>query len=151
MIHLSWSNVLLITHILGLMFWMGGLFVYLFIVWPAVFAYQAGRFPRDLLGSIAIRTAPWIYFAMMIVLATAIIIAALSAISVPVGWVVMYFLALFLLIGNNVFGTLRSWPTMLFASDSEAKKTWNRFFVRMASSFVIGMTMVSNMLLFLLS
>ncbi len=58
MIHLSWSSVLLPTHILSLMFWMGGLFAYLCIVWPTVFAYEAGRFPRDLLGSIAIRTAP---------------------------------------------------------------------------------------------
>ena len=51
------------VHLVSLALWLGGLFGYVAIVWPAIMSEADGAFPRAILARIAMRTGPWIYLA----------------------------------------------------------------------------------------
>ena len=132
--------VLTYLHVLALSLWFGGLFGYVFIVWPAIMSEAGEEFPRGLLVGIAVRTAPWIYMAM----ATALL--SLAAIWVMGGgggtfWVVGYGVLLIALVANNVYGTMVAWPRMMFAPERAARKEWYWFRLRMTISLVVGLVL----------
>jgi uncharacterized membrane protein len=132
--------VLTYLHVLALSLWFGGLFGYVFIVWPAIMSEAGEEFPRDLLVGIAVRTAPWIYMAM----ATALL--SLAAIWVMGGgggtfWMAGYSVLLIALVANNVYGTRVAWPRMMFAPERAARKEWYWFRLRMTISLVVGLAL----------
>jgi len=132
--------VLTYLHVLALSLWFGGLFGYVFIVWPAIMSEAGEEFPRGLLVGIAVRTAPWIYMAM----ATALL--SLAAIWVMGGggrtfWMAGYGVLLIALVANNVYGTMVAWPRMMFAPERAARKEWYWFRLRMTISLVVGLVL----------
>lgn len=132
--------VLTYLHVLALSLWFGGLFGYVFIVWPAIISEAGEEFPRGLLVGIAVRTAPWIYMAM----ATALL--SLAAIWVMGGggrtfWMAGYGVLLIALVANNVYGTMVAWPRMMFAPERAARKEWYWFRLRMTISLVVGLAL----------
>ena len=127
-------------HVLSLSLWFGGLFGYVFMVWPAIMREAGEAFPRDLLAMIAIRTARWIYLAM----ATALL--SLAGIWMMDGWARASLLAgygvlLIALVANNVYGTLVAWPRIMFLPESLARHEWFWFRVRMTISLVVGLAL----------
>jgi uncharacterized membrane protein len=132
--------VLTYLHVVALSLWFGGLFGYVFIVWPTIMSEAGEEFPRALLVGIAVRTAPWIYMAM----ATALL--SLAAIWVMGGgagavWMAGYCVLLIALVANNVYGTIVAWPRMMFAPERAARKEWQWFRLRMTISLVIGLAL----------
>jgi hypothetical protein len=136
-------QVLTYTHVTALSLWMGGLFGYAVIVWPAIMSDASGRFPRALLATIAVRTAPWIYAAMVTALLTFAAISLIDTVPVQRFVSLMYGLLLIALIGNNVYGTVVAWPRMMLLPFEIARREWFWFRVRMGMALVVGIGLYS--------
>jgi uncharacterized membrane protein len=134
-------QLLICLHLISLGLWMGGLFGYLVIVWPAIIGEAAGRFPRSLLAVIAMRTAPWIYAAMGCALLTFATAWLSGALLVQRFWIGSYGFLLTTLVGNNVYGTVATWPRMMLLPSVGARQEWLWFRVRMGVSLGIGMAL----------
>ena len=145
-------NSMLFLHALSMIFWIGGLFAYLFIVWPSIFKVAQGRpFPREMLGMLAHRTGPWIYLAMVSALITAVVFVFSEAASTLDRWVIIgYLVVLCLLIANNTYGTLGGWARILWAPQDKVMKFWRNFYARMFISFVLGISLLAGQLMYML-
>ena len=133
-------RILLYIHLTALALWMGGLLGYLMIVWPAIMSDATARFPRALLASIAIRTAPWIYSAMLVALLT-FAAALFGGLEVKPPLAAGYGLILAGLIGNNVYGSVVAWPRMMLLPLEIAGREWLWFRVRMSAALVVGLAL----------
>jgi uncharacterized membrane protein len=127
-------------HVLSLSLWFGGLFGYVVIVWPAIMSEAGDEFPRDLLVRIAVRTAPWIYMAMVTALLTFVAIWVMDG-GAPDAWMAVYGVLLIALVANNVYGTRVAWPRIMFRPESAVRREWYWFRVRMTVSLAIGLTL----------
>ena len=134
-------QVLMYAHLTALALWLGGLFGYVVIVWPAILSDATGRFPRALLAGIAMRTAPWIYSAMGLALLTFAAIGLTGSIGVPHSWIAAYGLLLITLIGNNLYGTIVAWPRMMLLPTKIAGQVWFWFRMRMIVALVVGLAL----------
>ena len=132
--------VLIYLHVLALSLWFGGLFGYVFIVWPAIMSEAEDAFPRALLARIAMRTAPWIYVAMATALLTLAGIWVMDE-GTRVSWMAAYGVLLIALVANNVYGTAVAWPRIMLLPQSAARKEWYWFRLRMAISLVVGLAL----------
>jgi uncharacterized membrane protein len=132
--------VVVYLHVLALSLWFGGLFGYVFIVWPAIMSDAGDGFPRALLARIAMRTAPWIYLAMATALLTLAAIWMMDG-ETPVAWVAGYGVLLIALMANNVYGTRVAWPRIMLLPRSVAGHEWYWFRVRMSISLVVGLAL----------
>jgi hypothetical protein len=137
-------QILAYVHLMALSLWMGGLFGYLVIVWPAIMSDGSGRFPRALLAAIAMRTAPWIYAAMAAALATFVAISLIDTVRPDRFVSVVYAFVLIALIGNNVYGTVVAWPRMMLLPFEIARREWFWFRVRMGVALVAGLGLYST-------
>lgn len=132
--------VLTYVHVLSLSLWFGGLFGYVFMVWPAIMSEAGDEFPRELLVTIAVRTARWIYLAMataLLSLAGIWMMDGRARASLLAGYGVL----LIALVANNVYGTLVAWPRIMFLPESLARNEWYWFRVRMIISLVVGLAL----------
>jgi uncharacterized membrane protein len=127
-------------HVLSLSLWFGGLFGYVVIVWPAIMSEAGDEFPRDLLVRIAVRTAPWIYMAMVTALLTFVAIWVMDG-GAPDAWMAVYGVLLIALVANNVYGTRVAWPRIMFRPERAVRREWYWFRVRMTVSLAIGLTL----------
>jgi uncharacterized membrane protein len=130
-------------HVIALALWFGGLFGYVFMVWPAIMRHADGSFPRDLLVTIAIRTAPWIYLAMACVVASFLLVWRMGGGAISAPWMVVYGLLLTGLVANNLYGTLVAWPRIMWLDEPDAVRTWFWFRVRMTVALAIGLVLFS--------
>jgi uncharacterized membrane protein len=130
-------------HVISLALWFGGLFGYLFMVWPAVMSHADGSFPRDVLVTIAIRTAPWIYVAMASAVASFLLVWLMGGVAVRAPWMVVYGLLLISLVANNLYGTFIAWPRIMWLDDPDAIREWFWFRVRMSVSLAVGLALYS--------
>lgn len=130
------------THAMSLALWFAGLFGYVVIVWPAILKVHDPALPRDVLVQIGTMTAPWIYLAMASVLGSFLLYWALSDV-IPTVAGVIYLIVLLGLVGNNIYGSLRAWPTIMMAPDAVAWAAWKAFYLRMFVSMVIGLSALS--------
>jgi hypothetical protein len=136
-------QVLTYAHLTALGLWLGGLFGYVVIVWPAIMTDASGRFPRALLAGIAIRTAPWIYSAMILALLTYAAMWLTGNINAGLPWILAYGLMLAALLGNNVYGSIVAWPRMMLLAFDGAGRVWFWFRVRMWAALVVGLALYS--------
>ncbi len=143
-------DTLLYAHVVSQALWVGGLFGYVLIVWPAIVHDADGAFPRALLAQIAMRTGPWIYLAMGSALASFLILWAMRALTVPVGALVVYGAVLTLLAANNVYGTVTAWPRIMLLPRTQAIAEWSWFRVRMGVALVLGLASFSAAIVYLL-
>jgi len=130
-------------HAMSLALWFGGLFVYVMIVWPQVLRTSDTDLPRTLLVGIGARTAPWIYLAMFSALASFLIFWLSTEKDLPIWAGGIYFMVLLALIANNLYGSFFSWPAIMMAPDRVAQSAWENFYIRMATSMVVGLTALS--------
>ena len=135
--------LLIYLHVISLSLWFGGLFGYVVIVWPAIMGDADGRFPRGILASIAMRTAPWIYLAMAAALLSLVGIFAVGGVEADRPWLIVYTLLLAVLVGNNVYGTVVAWPRIMLLPQPSAGKAWFWFRVRMGVSLAVGLLLYS--------
>ena len=131
------------VHAMSLALWFGGLFGYVMIVWPQILRAAEPDLPRALLVSIGTRTAPWIYLAMASALGSFLLFWAITDIALPTWAAILYLLVLLGLIANNLYGSFRAWPTIMVAPDTAAHAAWGSFYLRMATSMVVGLTALS--------
>jgi hypothetical protein len=129
-------------HIASLSLWFGGLFGYVVIVWPAIASEAGDAFPRDLFVAIAVRTFPWISLAMATAVLSLVVIWLTGGAARAV-WMTVYTMLLLALAANNVYGTLRAWPRIMFLPERAAIKEWYWFRVRMMVSLVVGLALHS--------
>jgi uncharacterized membrane protein len=134
-------QLLIGLHLISLGLWMGGLFGYVVIVWPAIIGGADGRFPRSLLAAIAMRTAPWIYAAMGCALLTFATVCLSGALLVQRFWIASYGLLLTTLVCNNVYGTAAAWPRIMLLPSAGARQEWVWFRARMGASLGIGLAL----------
>ena len=132
--------VLTYLHVLSLSLWFGGLFGYVFMVWPAIISEARDDFPRELLVMIAARTARWIYLAMATALLSLAGIWLLDG-RAHLASMAGYAALLIALVANNVYGTLVAWPRIMFLPESLARNEWYWFRVRMTISLVVGLAL----------
>ena len=134
---------LVYVHLLTMALWFGGLFLYVFVVWPAVASQSRGVFPRGLLCTMAMRTAGWIYLGMTAALAS---VVAVWIIDPPLrnSLMVGYTLLVTGAAANNVYGSVVAWPRMMLCSAPVAAKEWFWFRVRMGISLVVGLVLYSG-------
>ena len=130
-------------HVISLALWFGGLFGYVFMVWPAIMSHADGSFPRDLLVTIAVRTAPWIYLAMACVVASFLLVWLMGGGAMAAPWMGVYGLLLIGLVANNLYGTFVAWPRMMWLDEPGARRTWFWFRVRMTVALAIGLVLFS--------
>lgn len=143
-------DVLLYSHVVSQALWVGGLFGYVLIVWPAILRDADGAFPRALLAQIAMRTAPWIYLAMGSALVSFLLLWAMRALAVPLGYLLVYGAVLTVLVANNVYGTVTAWPRIMLLPRAQAVAEWSWFRVRMATALALGLTTFSSAIVYLL-
>lgn len=129
-------------HTFSLALWFGGLFGYVLIVWPSIIETEQPGFPRAQLSSIALRTAPWIYLAMITALVTAVVYFFGSLHRISFEAKLLYMMILVLLIANNVYGSVISWPRMMLSPNDVAKTSWKWFYLRMAISLLGGLLLL---------
>ncbi len=130
---------LVFLHVTALALWVGWLFGYVAVVWPAVMSEAEGKFPRALLVGIGIRTAPWIYLAMASALLSLIALWIMDAAAARQPGIVAYTVALTALVANNVYGTVVSWPRIMLLPQRNAAAEWFRFRARMTGSLVVAL------------
>jgi hypothetical protein len=128
---------LVALHVTSLALWVGWLFGYVAVVWPAIMSEAGGRFPRALLTGIAMRTAPWIYLAMASALLSLAALWVMDAAAARQSGLVAYALVLTALVANNVYGTVVSWPRMMLLPQRNAAAEWFWFRMRMTVSLVL--------------
>lgn len=128
---------LVVLHVTSLALWVGWLFGYVAVVWPAIMSEAGGRFPRALLAGIGMRTAPWIYLAMASALFSLAALWVMDAAAARQSGLVAYALVLTALVANNVYGTVVSWPRMMLLPQRNAAAEWFWFRVRMTASLVL--------------
>ena len=143
-------DALLLANVVSQALWVGGLFGYVLIVWPAIVRDADGAFPRALLAQIAMRTAPWIYLAMGSTLASFLLLWAMQALTVPTGGLILYGTTMGLLVANNVYGTVTAWPRIMMLPQTQARQEWYRFRLRMAAALVLGLATYSAAIVYLL-
>jgi hypothetical protein len=128
---------LVVLHVTSLALWVGWLFGYVAVVWPAIMSEAGGRFPRALLAGIGMRTAPWIYLAMASALFSLAALWVMDAAAARQSGLVAYALVLTALVANNVYGTVVSWPRMMLLPQRTAAMEWFWFRLRMTVSLVL--------------
>jgi hypothetical protein len=136
-------SAVIYLHIISLALWFGGLFGYLMMVWPAIMSQANGPFPRELLVTIAMRTAPWIYVCMVSAVASFLLIWLMGGVAVRTPWMVVYGLLLTGLVANNIYGTYVAWPRIMFLPESSVGREWLWFRVRMSVSLAVGLALYS--------
>lgn len=136
-------SAVIYLHVISLALWFGGLFGYLIMVWPAIMSQANGSFPRELLVTIAMRTAPWIYVAMASALASFLFIWLMGGVAVRTPWMVVYGLLLMGLVANNIYGTVVAWPRIMFLPERSAVREWFWFRVRMSVALAVGLALYS--------
>lgn len=137
------AEALSYLHLMSLALWFGGLFAYVAIVWPSAFRLSAPDFPRATLATIGTRSAPWIYLAMVSALASYLVYWLGGFADIPSGAAIGYLIVLLLLIANNVYGSLVTWPRIMLSTGAQVRRVWRVFHARMAISLVVGLGMLS--------
>jgi len=135
------DQILLITHVIAAMMWTGAVFMAALVDWPA-FKRQApaGRFPFQAVIGQGSGVFPWVYLAMTIMLLSSVGLAWRHWPSDGFGCVLLGLkaAALSFMVGSTVYGTLRTWPTLQFATDNEAFTIYGRYMVRAYLIFGCG-------------
>jgi uncharacterized membrane protein len=136
-------EALIYMHVASFALWFGGLFGYVVIVWPAIMSESNGKFPRALLARIGMRTAPWIYVAMVSALLTFMAVWLMNGVRVPGLWMLLYGVLMVGLIANNVYGSVVAWPRIMLLPLGKAVQEWFWFRVRMSVALAVGLSLFS--------
>jgi hypothetical protein len=128
------TNILVAVHVVNSALWVGAVFMGSIVDPPALRRSADGQ-PSFLVHFIVIQGArvfPWVYTAMSLIFLTGIILTWLHP---PQGAFAMTlligkFIALGIMAGNTLYGTLVTWPKIQFATPDEVAALWGPYLVR---------------------
>lgn len=126
-------TVLTAVHVVSAALWVGAVFMGSVIDPPAI--RNSSDEPWPLVNFIVgqgMRVFPWVYTSMTVIFVTG---AALVWLHPPqdareVTLLVVKFLALAVMAGNTLYGSLVTWPKIQFATPAEVRELWKPYLVR---------------------
>jgi len=131
---------LVILHLTSAIVWVGAVFMGTFIDWPVLRAAANGRFPFDFIVGQGVKVAPAVYVGIVsqLVSATGLVLlkppqTAQEGIMLGVKGLCLAWMA-----GSTIYGTLRTWPKLIFAIDEEAFRLYRVYMVRASITFTCG-------------
>ena len=127
------TNVLIVSHVISTAIWVGAVFMGSVIDPPAA-QKSMGRqgFPVSFFVEQGIRVFPYVYFGIVVVFISGIglIILYPPQNGIEIFFLSLKLLALAIMTGNTLYGTLRTWPKIQFATPDEAEQLWAGYKIR---------------------
>lgn len=131
---------LVILHLTSAIVWVGAVFMGTFIDWPVVRATTNGRFPFDFIVGQGVRVGPAVYVGIVSQVVSGIGLVLLKppqtrqdAVMLGVKGLCLAWMA-----GSTIYGTLKTWPKLIFAIDEEAFRLYRVYMVRASITFMCG-------------
>ncbi len=131
---------LLIIHLTSAIVWVGAVFMGTFIDWPVIRAASGGKFPFDFIVGQGVRVAPAVYVGIVSQVISAIGLTILHPAHTPQQAFMLGLKGLCLawMAGSTIYGTLRTWPKLMFAASEDAFRLYNVYMLRATATFVAG-------------
>ena len=136
------TNILVGVHIISAAMWVGAVFMGSIIDPPALKrSTNQGAFQVNFIVFQGSGVFPWVYAAIVAIFATGIGLTWLypPANAFEWGLVAAKFLALSIMAGNTLYGTLVTWPKIQFATPEEAMVLWKPYLIRAYITFGCGL------------
>lgn len=135
------TNVLLAAHIVSAAMWVGAVFMGALIDPPALRASaDSPWFLVNFIVAQGVRIFVWVYLAMATIFVTGVLLVWLhppqSTFQVAV--LTLKGVALAVMAGNTIYGSLVTWPKIQFASAEEALVLWRPYLIRAYITFGCG-------------
>jgi len=128
------ANILVGVHVVSAALWVGAVFMGSVIDPPALrrSSVDAPWLLTNFIVAQGTRVFPWVYSSMTVIFLTG---AALIWLHPPqdgreVTLLAIKFLALAIMAGNTIYGTLSTWPKIQFATPDEVRALWKPYLVR---------------------
>jgi hypothetical protein len=137
----SLYHPLVILHLTSAIVWVGAVFMGTFVDWPVIrTATTNGRFPFDFIIGQGVKVGPAVYVGIISQLISA---TGLAIIKPPQTWqdaamLGVKGLCLAWMAGSTIYGTLRTWPKLIFAIDEDAFRLYKVYMVRASITFACG-------------
>jgi uncharacterized membrane protein len=133
--------VLSAIHAVAASVWVGAVFMGSIIDWPAArTTVEAGHFPFGFIVGQGNRVFLYVYSGMAIVLVSGIALILLHPPQTTSAIVLTCIksAALLVMIANTLYGSLRTWPKLQFASHQEAQVLYRGYMIRAYITFSAG-------------
>ena len=127
------TRVLVSLHVIASALWVGAVFSGAIIDPPALkMSTRKQSFVANFITAQGIRIFPWVYFSMTTIFITGITLTWLYPPTslTEVFMLSIKFIALSIMAGNTLYGTLVTWPKIQFATPEEAAKLWKPYLIR---------------------
>ena len=135
------TGVLTAVHVINSALWVGAVFMGAIIDPPALRRSANGHaFLMNFIIEQGIRVFPWVYTAMSLIFLTGIALIWLHPpqTTYQVVLLVLKFIALAVMAGNTLYGTLVTWPKMQFATPDEIPELWRPYLIRAYVTLACG-------------
>jgi hypothetical protein len=111
-----------------------------FIDWPVIRAASGGKFPFEFIVGQGVRVAPAVYVGIVSQVLSAIGLTILHTPHTPQQAFMLGVKGLCLawMAGSTIYGTLRTWPKLMFAASEDAFRLYNVYMLRATLTFVAG-------------
>jgi hypothetical protein len=135
------THILLAVHVVNSALWVGAVFMGSIIDPPAL-KNSAGRssFLTHFIIEQGIHVFPWVYAAMGLIFLTGLSLTWLHPPqnTMELGLVIAKFMALGIMAGNTLYGTLVTWPKIQFATTEEVPLLWKPYLIRAYITLACG-------------
>ena len=137
------STVLLAIHVVNSALWVGAVFMGAIIDPPALrMSAQSPKQPfiSNFIIAQGMRVFPWVYTAMASIFITGLALVWLHppATTFQMVLVIGKFIALGIMAGNTLYGTLVTWPKIQFATPEEVATLWRPYLIRAYITLACG-------------
>ena len=136
------TNILVSLHVVASALWVGAVFMGSIIDPPAL-RMSASRqsFTTNFITAQGIRIFPWVYFAMTTIFITGITLTWLypPQNATEIVMLTVKFIALSIMAGNTLYGSLVTWPKIQFATDEEVALLWKPYLLRAYITLAAGL------------
>ncbi len=133
--------VLTAIHAVAASVWVGAVFMGSIIDWPAAqTTVEQGQFPFGFIVGQGNRVFIYVYSGMAIVLVSGIALVLLHPPQTTAALLLTCIkgVALFVMMANTLYGSLRTWPMLQFASHQEAQALYRGYMIRAYITFSAG-------------
>lgn len=135
------ERVLLIFHLTASIIWIGAVFMGSYIDYPVLKQIAPDkRFPFNFIVGQGHRVVGPVYFGAVSMVGSSIGLVWLHPPADSMAWTLLAVktLALSFMVGSTIYGSLRTWPKIQFATDAEAYALYARYNLRANIVFVVG-------------
>jgi len=135
------TTVLIAIHTVSAAMWVGAVFMGAFID-PAALRQSADSpwFLVNFIVAQATRVFLWVYLAMALILVTGGLLIWLHPpqTDFQVALLILKGIALAIMAGNTIYGSLVTWPKIQFATPNEVRVLWRPYLIRAYITFGCG-------------